>query len=610
MYQAGALRALGPGHHHIELGDTNMTATPSRLRARTLAAGLGLAALFMATPALAGTASIDLPNGAELSATISSPETGDSFLVPPGDSGVDVPITGTASVGVGEPDVTWVYIIDVSGSTGEECAGGLIVDCEVEAVADLHADVIASGSAVDAGFVIFGEDNAIADVSSAAGQQSLTAVGNPDFLTSLNSVSVGSVGLWTAKTVGDDGTDYTEGLLGGNTVASAATTGTVNVVFLSDGYSNEGGGGFNAALNAFDPDTNFYPFAVGPGVDCNGGTDGTLAEIGDFSGNDCVEVPNPADLPDIVQDLVATQLLEVTVTVDGVEVPANVNPAPPQPGPITVDWDAMGLDLEPGHHEICVTAVGEGPVGQEPPAIDSVTQCETISVFAFDVTPPEAVNELGVDNTHTVTATVIGPAGELAGWPVDFSIVAGPNAGDSGTCVPADCTTDASGQVTFTYTVPIEPDSLGTDTISGTVDIDGTTGTVEVTKLWQDTTPPVAACPEGPNPGGKIPQAPGKGGQGQNQDGFYHLEATDDVWPDDALELYVTDTGTGTVFGPFANGDDIKYTEANGAKPSIKPGPGQVEWQIKGQGDAQVTAVDGSGNVSDPVDCLVPNPPK
>ena len=45
----------------------------------------------------------------------------------------------------------------------------------------------------------------------------------------------------------------------------------------------------------------------------------------------------------------------------------------------------------------------------------------------------------------------------------------------------------------------------------------------------------------------------------------------------------MVDSGTGTVFGPYTNGTNIKYTEANGATPSASPGPGAVEWRIKGR---------------------------
>jgi hypothetical protein len=230
-------------------------------------------------------------------------------------------------------------------------------------------------------------------------------------------------------------------------------------------------------------------------------------------------------------------------------------------------------------------------------------------VYAFDLQPPTATNELGTDDSHTVTATVSGEPGTLADWPVSFGVVAGPNAATTGICSPVTCATDATGAVTFTYTVPQVPASLGTDTIEATVNINGDTATLQVSKEWQDTTPPVAQCVASVNPAGTIPVAPGHG-QSQNPDGFYKLLATDDIWPLESLSTFVVDTGTATVFGPFAVGTDIKYTEANGAQPSIKPGSGQVEWNIKGQGDAAFYAVDGSGNQSTPVSCLVPPTPQ
>ena len=64
------------------------------------------------------------------------------------------------------------------------------------------------------------------------------------------------------------------------------------------------------------------------------------------------------------------------------------------------------------------------------------------------------------------------------------------------------------------------------------------------------------------------------------------------------------------VWGPFAVDTDIKYTEANGATPSQKPGTGAVEWNLKGKGDAELYAIDGSGNHSASVKCLVPNAPQ
>ena len=152
--------------------------------------------------------------------------------------------------------------------------------------------------------------------------------------------------------------------------------------------------------------------------------------------------------------------------------------------------------------------------------------------------------------------------------------------------------------------------SMGDTVITCTAtDASGNSVTETYLKTVVDTTAPVSNCVESVNPSGKnIPAAPGKGGQGQNQDGFYQISATDAVDPD--LELYIVDDGTGTVFGPFASGSNIKYTEANGADPSIKPGSGDVDWKINGQGDAAAYAVDSSGNVGAVAVCLVPPDPK
>src|SRR5699024_3684884 len=120
------------------------------------------------------------------------------------------------------------------------------------------------------------------------------------------------------------------------------------------------------------------------------------------------------------------------------------------------------------------------------------------------------------------------------------------------------------------------------------------------TKDWVDTTPPVTACVQTVNPNGNnVPKAPGNGGQGQNQDGFYELNAHDAVWPDEDIEIWVVDTGSGTEFGPFAVGTKIKYTEDADATPTQKlmGGPNSaIAWHIIGTGDMAIVAEDGSGN--------------
>ena len=225
------------------------------------------------------------------------------------------------------------------------------------------------------------------------------------------------------------------------------------------------------------------------------------------------------------------------------------------------------------------------------------------------VTPPTATNELGTDDTHTVTASVAGDAG---GTLVTFT-VSGQNAGATGTCSPnADCTTDATGTVEFTYSVPVADTSLGTDTITASITVGGEIQAIEVTKDWVDTTPAVAACLQSVNPHGQT-TPPAKG---TNPDGFFIISGEDDVTSTADLEVFVLDTGSGTIFGPYPSGTVIKYTEAPGAKPSeatIGSGNGQagaVTVHITGTGDGAVFVVDTSGNESAQVSCLVPPPPR
>jgi hypothetical protein len=224
---------------------------------------------------------------------------------------------------------------------------------------------------------------------------------------------------------------------------------------------------------------------------------------------------------------------------------------------------------------------------------DSVNHCDSVTKEWVDTTPPDLVTPPDATNEAT------GPDGATHEFVATATDDVDPN--PVVVCVPPSGTTFPLGDTVITCTA---------------TDASGNVSVGTFTKTVVDTTPPIPQCIESVNPAGNTPKAPGKGGQGQNQDGFYQLLADDivDLDPD----IFVVDMGTDNVFGtaddfefgPFANLTNIKYTEANGANPSIKPGSGEVDWRIKGQGDAAVYAVDFSGNASDPVFCLVPPPPQ
>lgn len=79
----------------------------------------------------------------------------------------------------------------------------------------------------------------------------------------------------------------------------------------------------------------------------------------------------------------------------------------------------------------------------------------------ISLTPATAL--LGTGDTHTVTATAEDgdPLAPAVGVTVTFVVSAGPNAGATGSCNNAGCTTDASGQVSFSYV----GNNVGTDSI-------------------------------------------------------------------------------------------------------------------------------------------------
>jgi hypothetical protein len=572
---------------------------------------LVLAVLLAALPAGAASNSTTLPNGAQLDVSIDSPADGTELLA----DGAPVPVavSGTASVGIGPPQATLVYVFDASGSTrldGGAC--GTILDCEKTFFTGLNTAATGSGSVNQIGLAVFGADAVQADVTPAGGDDPL---GDPaDGNTPINSIVLTGggfgyqVGQYTVKNGNADGTNYAAALNAALGILNASTDPKKLLVFASDGLSNQGGiAAFDAAVAAIEATGAVAnSIAIGAGAACSGGTSGDLEDIA-VNGGSCYTIADPNDLPDLIPDLIGSTLTSVTMSVDGgAPTPLTTVPPTPQAGPVAVTYSTMTAGLSPGSHEICVKAFGTDSTGGSA----DVETCVTVRVYDLVLAPASATNELGSDNTHTVTATLNGPPGAVGGYLVDFA-VGGQNAGALGTCNPLDCRTNAAGEVTFTYSVPVAPSSLGDDTITASVtlgDPTGATDTEQVTKRWADTTPPVAECSPTTNPSGKnVPPAGTNPASGQNPDGFYVLTATDTVDPNP--QITVADTGSTFVAGPYASGTKIKLIQAPGGKPNAKPGPGVIDWQITLKGDALVTATDGSGN-STTVSCRVPPPPK
>ena len=562
-------------------------------RARTTRRlALALATALTAVGALAGgiaasshTGSATLSNGAQLAVSIDTPATGTEYV----GTSVDVPVTGTASIGLGEPDATIVYVMDHSGSTGTTPAGstcGTILDCEKAFFVALNAAAVADGSTDEVGVVKFGDSSSIA-----------LALSHPT-----------SAAVNTAINSGGPAgnTNCAAGLTDALSLVTLSTNGTNIVVFASDGLCNVGGNVSGPAGALGTAGAIVHSIAIGSGSNCNSDPGlGSLADIAQ-NGGVCTQVTDPSTLPDIIQSLIGSTLESLTLTVDGTPTAisnAEIDPDLPHPGAVDVDYATTAPDLTPGSHTICVTAAGSDVLG------DSKTAqgCVTVQVVNLTATPATETNELGSDNSHMVTATIAGDPSVVAGRTVTF-VVGGKNAGATGTCNPVGCTTNAAGQVTFTYTVPKADSSIGTDTIAVSAQL-GTPPskvTVTVQKIWRDTTPPVLACTPSVNPNGR--NVPG----GSNEDGFYLLTATDSVTATPNIVIRVN--GVGRPDGsPFRSGDTMKYTQASdGTTPVSKQigGPNSaVAAHVISGGDATVTATDTSGNTST-VTCLVPKPPK
>lgn len=537
-------------------------------------------------------------------------------------------VTASATATLGEGDTAnVVYTVDVSGSMENpafnpfqpavgDCDGDGLVGTALDAACvGLIAlnDSLNSAANVNIGVVAFADGAKTADMAPAAGAQTFTsppdvdtdASGGPDVEQVIHSLAtefgdataLGGIGLFTPDiTAGFPlATNFNAALTNTNAAFASAPADVNTAFFISDGVEVIFSSGPGTPLqDAVDAGTTIHTYGIGGGAAnaCDPGA--PLHAIADATGGTCTEVADPSMLSTLLPAAL-TDIASLELSVNGVPVATALGPEPLSLSLTSVDITAA---LAVGINTIEATATAEdGTV---------VVADTTLGVIDLALAPADATNELGTTNSHTVTATVLGDPSQVAGIPITF-VVSGQNAGATGACEPITCLTDAAGQVSFTYSVPIAPGSLGVDTITASATVGGATEERTATKTWVDTTPPVAECGEGVNPAGHTPRA-GQRSPGQNEDGHYLLSAGDDVDPD--VQLFLIDDGSGTVFGPFTSGTNIKYVQAPGATPTQSPGSGAVDWRIKGTGDALLIAIDGSGNVSDPVSCLVPPPPK
>jgi hypothetical protein len=599
------------------------TTSARRWRAGALLSAGALIAVVVGTASAANPASATTTTNQTLTAEVTLSTTNNPVWL-----GTAVNASAEATLGEGDT-ANVVYVVDVSGSMENpafnpfqpavgDCDGDGLVGTALDAACvGLIALNDSLGSAVNAnvGLVAFGSGGKTADMGPAAGAQTFTSP--PDTDANTNTVpdanevihslttefggpgALGGIGLFTPDiTAGFPGsTNYDAALTNMN--ASFATQPATDIntgFFISDGLPNTFTTGAGSPLQAaIDAGTRILTFGIGGGAvnACDPGA--PLRTIADATGGTCTEVADPSTLSTVLPAQL-TNIEKLELKVNGTLVATATGP---QPVSLALSNVAITAALVVGINTIEATATAEdGTV---------VTASTTLGVVDLALTPASETNDLSVEHSHTVLAKVTGDASQIGGIPVAFAVT-GHNAGTLGTCSPATCMTAANGEVSFTYSVPVAPSSIGLDTITAVATIPAGTATRSVTKTWADLTPPVVACRPTTNPSGNnVPPAGSNPSSGQNPDGFYVLLATDLVDPNPRIR--VSDTGSSFVAGPYLSGTKIKLTQAPGSTPNAKPGPGEIDWHITLKGDAIVTATDSSGN-SASVSCKVPPPPK
>lgn len=189
--------------------------------------------------------------------------------------------------------------------------------------------------------------------------------------------------------------------------------------------------------------------------------------------------------------------LTETFTVTPEETVLTLTSAPVQPGPGALVSAVLREDgaLDLAGRTVTFSAGGEtvdavtGPSGTAtatfslPPGTmaveasfagdefhEAATANGSVEVLApqLSLTPEAQVVSAG--SQALVTARVPDLGAPRGGLPVVFTVASGPNAGAAGSCQPADCTTDGSGTVTFSYTGGA---TAGEDLVTAFLDLDG-----------------------------------------------------------------------------------------------------------------------------------------
>ncbi len=321
----------------------------------------------------------NLPGGTNLTAALSTL-----------DQSSGAPVLGgsiTVGEGASEPDTALAYVLDLSGSAGFTggCGGdqnndgraNRIIDCEIAAALELHAEVLESGTVAEVGLVTFASGANSRDLDPTSGFASLIA---PDADADDNGVLDFEQELRRLRPVG--ATNFAAAVNAACNLLAGSTAPTKLAAFISDGVATRGGP--VTGLLPCDPPVTFHTFAIGAGANCTAGaTNAKLQDIADGSGGTCTNVPDVGSLPDILPGLVGSQILSASLTIDGgdpIDISDQVDPPLPTGGPASADVAVEIPPLGPGVHEVCLTVTGSDQGGES-----SVTTCSLVTDLEGDL---------------------------------------------------------------------------------------------------------------------------------------------------------------------------------------------------------------------------------
>lgn len=196
------------------------------------------------------------------------------------------------------------------------------------------------------------------------------------------------------------------------------------------------------------------------------------------------------------------------------------------------------------------------------------------------VDPPAAENPAGA--SHTLTATIASGGTPVGGVLLSFEVTAGPNVGeasDAGECsANADCTTDDSGHVSWTYA---SDGTVGTDTIEVCfIDAGGAERCATATKEWVNRPPSCTSVTPSSNrlwpPNHK-----------------FHLITLSGATDPDGDHVTLTITGV-------TQDEPVNATGDGNTSPDAQVGPGSNQVHLRaersGRGDGRVYRISFSGS--------------